>query len=54
MRLREREAGGVGLIADYSGNPGWPLLRFARPHDGFHIAAAARNKDHDIFHKRAL
>jgi hypothetical protein len=54
VRLREREPLCVGLIADHGGNPGRPLLRFARPHDGLHIAASARNKDHDIFHKRAL
>ena len=41
---------GVGPVTDDGGNTGWPLLGLRRAHDRFHVAAASRNEDNDIFH----
>ena len=50
---RERQAGGIGAIADDSGDARVPSLVGAGAHDRLHVGAATRDEDDDVLHRRA-
>ena len=50
---RERQAGGVGAVADDRGDARVPALVGAGAHDRLHVGAATRDQDDDVLHRRA-
>jgi hypothetical protein len=58
MPARRLQALGVRPVADDGGHarvePPRPVLLLRRAHDGGHVAAAAGDQDHDVFHSGAI
>ena len=50
---RERQAGGVGAVADDGGDARVPALVGAGADDRLHVGAAAGDEDDDVLHRRA-
>mmetsp|Transcript_42317 Transcript_42317/g.99297 ORF Transcript_42317/g.99297 Transcript_42317/m.99297 type:complete len:254 (+) Transcript_42317:3155-3916(+) len=54
VRRREREAAGLGPVADDRRHLGRPALGLAGLHDGLHVGASAGNQNHHALHGPAV
>ena len=52
-RLRERQPGGILLVADHRGDARRPAFAGAGADDGLHVGAATADQDDDVLHDGA-